>query len=83
MDRQLKQVGRLELGALSANIVIDPQGRQCVEMPIGDGVYCFTITQALMFREMLDLALATLGRFVREPAEAASVAITEDPEGAP
>jgi len=59
----LKPLGTITLGALSANIVIDPQGRKCVEMPIGDNTYCFPVSQALMFREMLDLALRAMANY--------------------
>ena len=59
----LKPVATLDLGSLSANIVTDPQGRKCVQMPIGDSTYCFTISQALLFREMLDLALRAMAEY--------------------
>lgn len=62
MDSSLKHLATIEFGALSSKIVCDPVGRQCVSLRIGDRDVCFTITQALLVREMLDVALRSMAK---------------------
>lgn len=56
----LKHIATIEFGNLSSRILTDVQGRRCISLPIGGRDVCFTITQALMVREMLDAGLRAL-----------------------
>ena len=63
----LKQLGTLELGTLGAQIVEDAEGRKCIALMIGDREICFTITQAMLIRQMLDAGIQTMLKYT--PAE--------------
>lgn len=67
MTQPLKQLGTLRLGALTALLVEDPQGRQCVALTLGDRPVCFTITQALLTREILDQAIQAMAQYTAAP----------------
>lgn len=70
MEPELKELGIIELGALRARIVVDHEGRECIAVPIGMREVCFTVTQALLVRELLDRALEGMARLTyRTPSK--------------
>ena len=69
----LKELGTLRLGHLTARLVEDPQGRQCVAIPLANREVCFTLTHALLVREILDQAIHAMTKHQ----------ITIAPEGVP
>jgi hypothetical protein len=68
VDSELKHLGSIKLGHLSAKIVCDSQGRKCIGLQIAERDVLFTVTQALLIREMLDLALRALAQFDPAPS---------------
>jgi hypothetical protein len=70
MDSALKLLATIEFGALSSKIVSDPSGRRCIAIMVGEREICFTITQALLMREMLDVALRSMANVVQEKEHA-------------
>lgn len=60
---QVKVLGVLELSTLQAKVVEDPQGRKCIAMTIGEKDVCFTVTQALLIRQMLDAGINAMLKY--------------------
>lgn len=67
MNAALKHVASIEFGVLSSKIVSDSVGRQCIALKIGEQDHCFTITQALLLREILDVALRSMAKVTQMP----------------
>jgi hypothetical protein len=68
MDVELKHIGTVELGLMQARLVTDHQGRKCIGIPISGTEVLFTVTQALLTRELIDAGIRFLVQF-REPEE--------------
>lgn len=67
MDSEFKLLATIELGTLSSRIVQDTLGRRCLLIPIGEREVLFTITHALMVREILDVGLRSMAQIELAP----------------
>ncbi len=66
MDAQLKTLGRVVLGGTEAVIGRDNVGRHCVAIQLNGEPVIFTVSHALVIRELLDRSLAVMTRFEEE-----------------
>ncbi len=57
---ELKLLSTIEFGNLQAEVLVDPIGRRCLRLPIGEKGVIFTISMALMTREMLDIGIRAI-----------------------
>lgn len=59
-DHGLKELMKIDMGALSSRIVSDTMGRRCIAFTLSGHDHCITINEALQVREMLDIALRSM-----------------------
>ncbi len=64
MQRGVKHLETIELGAMSAEIGLDPVGRRCLCIRLSDHDHCLSISQVLLLRELLDAAMPRLVQYV-------------------
>ncbi len=66
MQAELKTLGRIVLGGTEAVIGRDAVGRHCVSIKLNGEPVIFTVSHALVTRELLDRALSVMTRFEEE-----------------
>lgn len=67
MNVEITVLGTIELGGVRAKIVRDHAGRQCIAITLAETDVVFPVSHALIVREVLDLGIKAMSRYVEEP----------------